>query len=259
MAINYINYWLKASNGNGHGVHSPFVFDFIINVLNDKREFYSFKKIEKRRTELLNDNTVIQVSDFGVGSKLMIDKKRKVSNIASSSLKQKKFGQLLFKMVDYYHPENILELGTSLGITTSYLASANANNKITTLEGADEIAKIAQQNFLDFNLKNIELVLGNFDETLDTVLSSKNKIDLAFIDGNHRYKPTKEYFDKILIKSTEFSIIILDDIHWSEEMEQAWDYAKNHESVTATIDLFFIGIVLLRNDFKAKQHFIIKF
>lgn len=259
MTFKYLQYLLKASNAKGHGMHSPFVFDFIVNVLNDERDFYCFTSIEAKRNEFLQNNNIIQVTDFGAGSKSMIQKNRKVSDIANSSLKPKKFAQLLFKIVDYYQLKNILEIGTSLGITTSYLASADTNNKVVTLEGANEVAKIAQQNFIDLQFKNIEVVVGNFDDTLDEALKQFSLVDFTFIDGNHRYEPTKNYFEKVLNKTHEYSIIILDDIHWSKEMEASWEFVKNHAQVTATIDLFFIGIVLLRKDFKSKQHFTIKF
>ena len=116
-----------------------------------------------------------------------------------------------------------------------------------------------EENFAKLKLKNIELVKGNFDDTLPTVLSSLPTVDLAFIDGNHRYQPTLNYFEQILVKSNHQSIIILDDIHWSREMEEAWQMIQQHSAVTMTIDLFFIGIVLLRDEFKIKQHFSVRF
>jgi predicted O-methyltransferase YrrM len=258
-AIKFIKYYLKASNGKGHGAHSPFVFDFITNVLNDDRAFYAFKNIEKVRTKLLQNNTVLQVDDFGAGSKIGLTKERTIKEIASSSLKPKKYAQLLFKIVNYYQPQTILELGTSLGVTTAYLASANANALVTTMEGSSQVSNIATTNFTILELKNITQIQGNFDNTLPETVSKLTKIDLAFLDGNHRYQPTLNYFQTILPKVTNESIIILDDIHWSKEMEQAWNEIKNHPSVTLSIDLFFIGMVFFKQEFKGKQHFTIRF
>lgn len=259
MALKYCYYWLAASNKKGHGMHSPYVFNLIQEVLLDKRNFYQFESIEKLRQKLLQDETEIEVVDFGAGSKNLTTKKRKISAIAKSSLKPKKYSQLLFKLVDYYQPKTIVELGTSLGITTSYLASANLNSEVYTFEGAPEIAKIAQHNFNELQLKNINLSIGNFDETLSSSLSKIEQIDFVFIDGNHRYEPTINYFNQLLVKSNEQSIFILDDIHWSKEMEQAWNFVKEHAQVSATIDLFFIGIVIFNKDFKIKQHFKVKY
>ncbi|MBS4043155.1 MAG: class I SAM-dependent methyltransferase [Chitinophagaceae bacterium] len=259
MALKYCHYWLTASNRKGHGMHSPYVFNLIQDVLLDERKFYQFESIEQLRKLLLKNETEIEVVDFGAGSKNLSNKKRKISAIAKSSLKPKKYSQLLFRFVDYYQPQTIIELGTSLGITTSYLASSNVYSVVYTFEGAPSIANIAEQNFESLQLKNINLNVGNFDNTLEKVLSTINKVDFAFIDGNHRYEPTINYFNQLLSKSNEQSIFILDDIHWSEEMETAWKYVQLHEKVTATIDLFFIGIVIFNKDFRIKQHFTVKY
>jgi len=259
LAIKYLKYWFNASNGKGHGVHSPFVYDFIKNVLNDRRQFDCFRYIESLRSELKNDNTEINVPDFGAGSRMQLNNKRKISAIARSSLKPKKYSQLIFRIVHHYKPNSILELGTSLGITTSYLAFANPDAKIITMEGAPEIAAKAKNNFNRLNLTNVKIIEGNFDETLSTVNSQLSTVDFAFIDGNHRKEPTLNYFQQLLNKATESSIFIFDDIHWSEKMEEAWNEIKQHSSVTLTIDLFFIGIVFFRTEQKAKEHFVIRF
>lgn len=259
LAAKYFSYYLKASNGKGHGMHSPFVYDFIINVLNDDRDFYTYDAVEEIRKQLLKDERVITVDDFGAGSTKLVSSERKVCDIARSSLKPKKYAQLLFRMVNYYQPKTILELGTSLGITTAYLAMAGKQSTIITMEGADVIAAIAQTNFKNLGLNNIELVKGNFDETLSSVVRCLLSIDFAFIDGNHRKEPTLHYFEQLLLVTNNDTIIVFDDIHWSEEMEAAWKQIKKHPQVTTTIDLFFIGIVLLRNEFKEKQHFTIRY
>lgn len=259
IAAKYFSYYLKASNGRGHGTHSPFVFDFITNVLNDDRDFYAYTAVEKQRNKLLKDERSIEVNDFGAGSSVLAVNTRKVADIARSSLKPKKYAQLLFRMVNYYEPQNILEIGTSLGITSAYLAMAGKKGKLVTLEGSAEIANIARHNFQELGLDTIELTEGNFDETLPVVLNRYASFDFVFIDGNHRMEPTLRYFEQLLPVTHTDTCLIFDDIHWSEEMEQAWEEIKKHPQVTSTIDLFFIGIVLLRKAFKEKQHFVIRF
>ncbi len=259
LAKKYFNYYFKAQNGKGHGVHSPFVFDFIIHVLNDTKRYECYPKLESLRKQLLKNNTTIEVEDFGAGSAIIPFKNRKVKDIANSSLKKKKYAQLLFRIAKYYHSKNIVELGTSFGISTCYLASANINSKGTTFEGSHNIAQIAINNFKQTGLNNIELIEGNFEKTLPSFIDITQNVDFLFIDGNHRKKATLEYFDIFLKKSTTQSIFIFDDIHWSEEMEEAWKLIQQHDSVTLTIDLFFIGLVFFSPDFKVKQHFTIRF
>lgn len=259
LAKKYIKYYLSASSGKGHGVHSPFVFDFITNVLRDKKEYDDYAAIEQQRKQLLQNDTVIEVEDFGAGSTVLKSNKRVVKNIAASSLKPKMFAQLLFRVTQYYKPATILELGTSLGITTAYLASGNKSAKVYTCEGSSAIASLAKDSFTTLQIKNIELIEGDFAETLMPLLNRAGHFDLAFIDGNHRKDPTIDYFTTLLNFSGASTILIFDDIHWSKEMEAAWEQIKSHPSVTLTIDLFFIGLVFVNPDFKVKQHFVIRF
>ncbi|KAA9039262.1 class I SAM-dependent methyltransferase [Ginsengibacter hankyongi] len=259
LAKKYLTYYIKAQNGKGHGVHSPFVFDFITHVLNDKKEYECYKKIEALRQQLLNDNSIIEVEDFGAGSAVIPFKKRKINAIAKSSLKNKKFAKLLYRIVNNYKPESIVELGTSFGITTCYIACANKDAEINTFEGSKQIAKIARQNFEQTGFRNINLTEGDFNKTFVAELRAIKKVDFAFIDGNHRRDATLDYFLSLLKKSSNTSIFIFDDIHWSSEMEEAWRQIQEHDSVTLTIDLFFIGLVFFNPDFKVKQHFTIRF
>jgi predicted O-methyltransferase YrrM len=257
LAKKYLHYYITASNGKGHGVHSPFVFDFIKNVLNDKKKYEGYTAIESLRRELKQDDTILDVRDFGAGSLAVSSRQKKVSDIARAFLKPKKYAQLLFRIAQYYKPAATIELGTSLGITTAYLACASP--KVYTMEGSGEVAAIAENNFKKLGLTNIEIIEGNFDNTLPLLLSKLQKVDLAFIDGNHRKLPTLDYFDQLLNKSTGSTILIFDDIHWSTGMEEAWEEIKAHPDVTLTIDLFFIGLVFFKKDFRSKQHFTIRF
>ena len=162
-------------------------------------------------------------------------------------------------MVQYYKPHHIIELGTSFGMTTAYLAEGNKSATVHTFEGSSAIAQIAQAHFESLSLGNIHSYQGDFDVLLPSFLEASSTIDLAFIDGNHREKPTLQYFKQLLAKSTDDTILIFDDIHWSAEMERAWAEIKAYPAVTLSIDLFFIGIVFVKKDFKVKQHFSIQF
>ncbi len=259
LALKYLNYYLTASNGKGHGIHSPFVFHFVTKILNDKTNYPEYVKVEELRASLLNDKTVLTIEDFGAGSTITKMNDRTIASIAKNSAKPKKFGQLLFRMVRSYQPRTIVELGTSLGITTSYLSLAKPDAELITMEGAKEVAARARNNFQQAGLQNYSLAEGNFDDTLSAVVNGLSAVDFAFIDGNHRREPTEKYFAALLPKTTNNSILIFDDIHWSREMELAWETIKSHPSVRCSIDLFFIGIVVFRQEFREKQDFVIRF
>lgn len=259
LTTKYIQYYWQANNSRGHGMHSPFVFNFITKVLNDKTAYKDYAAVEAMRQALLREHRIVEVQDFGAGSTTTNANQRKISAIARHAAKPKKFGQLLYRMVQYYKPQTILELGTSLGITSSYLALGNPQGKLLTLEGAPAIAEAAQQNFSRLQLQNIEQVVGPFENTLHTTLQQNPVIDFAFLDGNHRLEPTLNYFNQLLPHIHNDTILVFDDIHWSLEMEAAWKQVVAHDAVQCSIDLFFVGVVLFRKEFLEKQHFAIRF
>lgn len=258
LAKKYINYYINSYNNNGHGIHSPFVYDFIRNVLKQKQQYPCYEKIETLRKELKSNHQSLQIEDLGAGSAVSKSNIRSVKEIAQHALKPKKLSQLLFRIANYYQSKNILELGTSLGITASYLASVK-NSNVFTIEGSPAIAEVARQNFNKLSLSNITLEIGHFDILLPGVLQKMKSVDLAFIDGNHAKEPTLRYFEMLLPYISENSIIIFDDIHWSKEMEGAWNQIKAHNTVRLSIDLFFLGIVFFKKAFKEQQEFTIRF
>ncbi|MHA4847090.1 O-methyltransferase [Flavitalea antarctica] len=259
LAFKYLRYYIHSSNSRGHGIHSPFVFDFIKNVLNDRSRYSVYDQIESERKIMLRDHSLLHVTDFGAGSGHTKTKNRRVSEIAKHALKPPKYAKLLFRMAAYFKPETMMELGTSLGTTTAYLALARPSATVLTFEGSDEIAAYATQLFKKLGIKNISQINGNFDDTIPPTLTNTAKVDFIFIDGNHRFEPTINYFQQLLPAIHEYSIVIMDDIHWSGEMEKAWDYCRVHAAVTMSIDLFFVGILLFRKEFRVPQHFSIRF
>ena len=259
LAKKYSHYYLTAFNSKGHGMHSPFVFQFIRHVLNNNSGYDPPAEIEALRKQLLKDKRKLRIEDFGAGSRKRNKPERTVSELACHALKPKKYAQLLFRLVKQYKPQTILELGTSLGITTSYLSKAAPSSRIITIEGSKAIAAVAAENFSKLRLNNIRQETGNFDDRLSSVVQQLSSIDLAYLDGNHRYEPTLRYFTQLLPALHNDSILVFDDIHWSEEMEQAWRQIQHHPAVKGTIDIFFLGFVFFRKEFREKQHFTIRF
>ncbi|SFF93390.1 Methyltransferase domain-containing protein [Pontibacter chinhatensis] len=229
-----------------HGVHSPFIFDLYHSVLHHSGHFRAYDTVEALRHQLLRDERELQVTDFGAGSRSINQKSRKIKDIARTSAKPAKYGQLLFRLVNQLQPNTILELGTSLGLTTSYLAEARKNGQIYTFEGCPNIARTARENFKKQGYRNIRVIEGNLDSTLDKQLQQLGSIDFAFLDGNHRYEPTLRYFESCLQKCHENTVLVLDDIYWSVEMKQAWQEIKHHPQVRQTVDLYFVGLVFFR-------------
>lgn len=239
-------------------IHSPFVFEFCKDVLYNKWDFLPYIEIEKRRHQLIRDLSVIDVCDFGAGG--WKTTQRRVNEIANTSLKRKKYAQLLYRIARYFQPESTLELGTSLGITTAYFSSGYPDGQVYTIEGCPNIAGVAKETFDKLRLRNIHQYIGNFDDVLNGVIDEiKGQLGVVFIDGNHQLEPTLRYFDATLEKSVNDTVFIFDDIYWSSEMEEAWHRIKLHPKVTITVDLYEMGIVFIRKEQKEKEHFVIRF
>ena len=313
---------------NEHGVHSPFVFSLVRKCFYDKKKYPAYELIRKYRKKLLSNHNSIKVTDFGAGSRVFSSEERKISAIAKNAGIFPKRARLLNRLVRYLKVENALELGTSIGIGTAAMAAGN-KVRVTTIEGCPQTAAVAREQFEEFGVNNIELLVGEFEEAIDKKVdrgqrtesrrnsvgadlqsvtgtpvqdsqpttenrqlttdkkNSKSQIpdsnnpqsttenrqptthnrkprtakktsyDLIFIDGNHRKEPTLSYFEKLLPLVHNDSVMILDDIHWSKEMEEAWEEIKKHPSVKVTIDTFFQGFVFFRRE-QVKEHFVIR-
>ena len=256
LILRYIAYFFTAKGK--HAAQAPFLYEFITQVINESPDDENCNSIETLRKKLCQSKKEIQITDFGAGSAINNSKTRKIKDISKNSAKNAKFGELLYRIVQFYKPKNIIELGTSLGISTSYLAQADTNANIFTFEGCPETAKIAQENFDKQNITNTSITLGDFNLTLSEKLKEIETVDLAFIDGNHQEKPTIAYFEECLKYANNNTIFIFDDIHWSDGMENAWNYIKANTSTTLTIDLFFVGIVFVKSEL-SKEDFTIRF
>lgn len=260
MVFNFISDYLqhRLTSKSRHGTHSPFVYKLTDEVIYDFNLKSDYKSIEAQRKKLLNDDSLITVTDLGAGSHLNKNRTKKVRQIAKNALKSPRLAQLIYRLAKENQPNHILELGTCLGLTTAYLSKACPEADIITIEGCPETAKVAYKNFVDLELENVELRVGNFDTLLPDLIAQADQLDFVYIDGNHRKDATLNYFNWCLPKVHEGSLLIFDDIYWSEGMKEAWEEIKRHPEVTVTIDLFWIGLVYFKKG-QAKEHFKIKF
>jgi predicted O-methyltransferase YrrM len=247
----YLSYWLDAVDE--HSLHSPFFFDFYTRVVKKNKDSEPLEKAEKLRAQLIRDKRVLGGTDPGSGSSL----KREIGVIAQNSLSPMALSTFYSSTIEHFKAKKVIELGTSFGINSLYLASKN-DRVVTTFEGSSEIAEIAKLTFEFSGAKNIKLIEGNIDQTLKEYLQSIRKFDLILIDANHRYEPTMRYFNLLMPKLQENTVVILDDIHYSSEMEKAWRELKSHKLVYGSADLFRCGILFFDPSLN-KQHVILQF
>ena len=249
----YLIFFLKSNNQ--HGIHSPFVYDLITKCFYDKSVYAEYEKISNYRNTVFQENKEIEITDFGAGSRVFKSNKRKVSAIAKNAGITLKRQKLLFKLIRYFNSENILELGTSLGLGTSAMSFANPSINIKTVEGCPNTSKIAQTFFDEFKLKNTHLHSETFEEFFSK--NPSETYDLIYLDGNHHKESTLQYFKLLLERINNNSVIIFDDIYWSQEMTEAWQEIIQHPKVTVSIDTFYWGFVFFRKE-QEKEHFTIR-
>ncbi|MBL0739324.1 class I SAM-dependent methyltransferase [Flavobacterium sp. GN10] len=242
---------------NEHAVHSPFVFSLLTKCFYDKKFKPEYTILKKYRKTLLENKNFIEVTDFGAGSRIFKSNRRQISKIAQTAGISPKRAELLFRVTNYFQPSTILEIGTSLGLATSALALGNPKAKVVTIEGCPNTANVAQNQLADFDCKNVENVISEFESFLISENIQATNYNLIYFDGNHSKKATLTYFDLLLPTIDNDSVWIFDDIHWSEDMEEAWEIIKNHPQVKVTIDTFQWGFVFFRRE-QPKEHFIIR-
>jgi predicted O-methyltransferase YrrM len=257
--LRFLKYFFSARYFHGHGIHSPFLFQLINSVFFVKEDNEKYTELNAYRKFLSKTKSIVEIEDKGAGSQFINAEKRKISLIARNSSTKKKYGKLIARMVEYFKPSCIIELGTSLGVGTCYLAlNMLPESRLYTIEGSESLHFFGIKNCDIFQQDNIIPVLGNFNEILPDLLNEVNSVDLVYLDGNHKKLPTIRYFEELLPKLNSGSVLIFDDIHWSQEMEEAWNFIKSHDSVKLSLDLFQVGIIFFKKEL-SKEDFILRF
>ena len=282
-----VSSWLKhqltARNTGGHGVHSPYLFEWVRMVMSDKNTYYVWDEIEEIRQEMLKDTRELEFVDYGSGGPLPTSPSkgrsanmRRVCDIAKGSLARRKEAQLLARLVGWLGRPlltsplrggigdeasedrkglTIVELGTSLGVTTAYLAAMDSRNKVVTYEGCPAVAEVARANWEKLGLSNIACVVGEITvDSLQLTVDRLSGIDVAFIDANHTCEATLTYFNALASRVYEKSVVVVDDIHYNEDMEKAWKAICADERVTTTMDLYRMGLVFFDKHYWRKHY-----
>ncbi|MBO5012477.1 MAG: class I SAM-dependent methyltransferase [Paludibacteraceae bacterium] len=282
-AGSYLRHCLTARHTGGHGIHSPYLFEWVRLVMRDEHSYYAWEKIEKVREKMLADTREVEFVDYGAGigsresenenresgigsPKTKIGKReardrRKVSDIAKRSLAKKKYAQMLARLVNWLGDGRlamgdeqliVVELGTSLGVTTAYMAAMDKRNQVITYEGCPAVAEIAKENWKALGIKNIDCRVGEI--TADVLDRDLERVDVAYIDANHTYAGTRAYFNVLAEKVHAKSVVVVDDIHYNKAMEKAWHEICEDERVTSTMDLYQMGLVFFDKDYWKRDY-----
>jgi len=253
-----LNYFIFSRHRRGHGIHSPFVFDFINTVLRQDIPPEVMEVTSGVRKYMAGRNETVSVNDMGAGSQYISSSRRRLSDISRLSSIRNRYGRVLYNIALFYNGKNILELGTSVGISTLFMALGAPDSRIISIEGCKTLAETAKNNFNHSSIDNIDIITGDFDKQLPVIRDMGFIPSLVFVDGNHRKEPVLRYFAFLKELIPLDSVIVIDDINYSSEMIEAWNEIKRDSQVSISIDIFQMGFVFFREGI-VKQDFVIRY
>ena len=253
-----MRYFLISGHRKGRGIHSPSVFSFVSEAIFNQRNWSPTEALVSAHRSILKNRSQLAIDDFGAGSQVNSSEVRRVNSMVRWSSVNRKTGRLLYRISRWYKPATIIELGTGLGISTSYLAEGSPEAEVISIEGSEKKSIFAREYINKLGIHNTNILTGKFDEILPGLLKRGSERVLIFLDGNHRFEPTMEYLNQILKWESKEVMIVMDDIHWSEGMEIAWARIRARNEIRVSLDLFFTGVLFLREDL-GKEHFDIRF
>jgi predicted O-methyltransferase YrrM len=252
-ALQYIRYLLIAKGI--HRAHSAFIFDLFENVLNEEKSFYCFETIEDERKKLIRSSEVVEVEDFGAGSKYTSNKRRAISSIATTALKRPKYARLIFRLITHLNYKEVLELGTSLGVTTSYLSMAVGGGRVETIEGSKIIHQFAKDLGSELGFSNVGYYHSTFTAQLPKLLEGR-MYDLIFIDGHHQGDALLHYVEMTKNHLNEGGCFVIDDINWSSDMQATWRKLMSDDQFSLSLDFFEMGLLFKRSGMVKQDHVI---
>jgi len=208
-------------------------------------------EIEAIRSRFQRDEKVVEIVDFGAGSRISGKAMRTVRSIAHGGISPSKYSKLFTQFIRYFNCKNVVELGTALGINALYLARATPEVRVTSFEGCNTIADIAEQVIAQCGCANIQIIRGNVDDTLPSFLRNTRDIDLLYMDANHTYEATLAYMDQVISRLSFRAVLIIGDIYWSKEMTRVWKDMKKRFPRAVCIDIYQCGIIIFDKNMPA--------
>lgn len=250
----YFSHYIKSFHL--HGIHSPFIFQLEKKCLRDARSYVDYVKLSSFRESLHHNKSSLHIEDHGAGSKVFKSSERKVTDILQHNCSTTKDTQLLYRLCTYFQVNRVLELGTSLGIATHAMATSRPQAQITTVEGSPEVYEFAKKAFEKQAVKQVNFVNATFKDFFKNQKTPTPIYDLIYIDGHHNGDATCAYFESILNQVHNDSVVIFDDIYWSEDMTRAWNQICRHPQVTASVDCFDFGLIFFRKEQRQERFYV---
>jgi len=211
----------------------------LLKATNKTKKIFQQVKI---RCALSKRDFTFEATDLGAGNSDGKSNYKKISKIVHRETLPFSAALIMSVWAKKKKAKKILELGTSLGLTTSVLA-AITNAEITSIEGDPVLQRFARFTARKTGVEDkIHFILGDFDHYLEKLMQS-TQFDIIFVDGNHTYQATMRYFRIISRLQPSGTIVIFDDINWSEGMRKAWKEIKNSSETKVIFNFVRTGII----------------
>jgi len=226
----YLKYYFKSKTK--YQIHSPFVFDFVQEVLEDQRNYYYFNTIKHFVKRVAGDTTPIIDPLASLNTKVNV--------LAKEQHLSSNIGQLLFKSINHYQPNIIVEFGTGLGLNTLYQCTPSTKSLFHTFETSKALAQVAQENFHILGIRHVQLHVGPIESNATSLLSTLAAPDTSFLQT-------------LLETSHPKSMFVINKPHTKGKAH--WNWFCQQEAITLTLDLYDIGIAFKRVEQKERTHF----
>ena len=255
-ALQFIRHRIRSSSCLSF--HSPYLFQLLSHACDENATSPEFERIEKQRKLLLQSKEPIVKTDKGAGSQSNPGSNTSIAKIARSALSKPYQCRFMSRIVQESGARHILELGTSLGISTCYLAAGAPEGKITTIEADPAIVQQAKNNFEKLGFHHIEIHQSTFEEFFNAGKEVTPSYDFIFMDGNHQRAALLQYYNALRPSCHPKTIIIVDDIYWSREMHLGWKHLISLPEITQSVDCFHFGMLFFNPDFLEKKNHMVR-
>ena len=234
------------------------MFEFVTNVVYPSEDKVDTSIIKRLRKKLLHDGSRIETKNPGAGSSGYRKRLKTVRQVVATIGLPGKYGKLIGRTAAYFKVPYIIELGTGTGLSTLYLAKYNPGAEVITIDANNEMVKLAERNFERAGVDNIRVVVGEFDSVFPEILDNIDTNFMVYIDGNHTREATLRYMNILSKKAGNSTVVVIDDIYWSKDMNEAWDTIKQMKHVKVTADFYRIGMVFFKEGL-SRENFVIKY